>query len=264
MNIKKFAFYISLIAVMSAVFLCSCTDKETLGNNDENNKIVEPVQRVDVAFSNNGFKSAISNALSSPDGKVTQEDIDSIYYLGLFLDQSGKYILTLGQENYRNAYFAELEKQSPDVYAVAEYVKKSEFAYDFMPLEKDLKKFKNIEIFEIYNVQIFDVSFINEYKNLTYGYFLNNKITDISKLEGYNPEKLCELDFSENAITDWSYLTHLQDKIIVSTKRVQLDDKNGQKQFKFESVTLREYNEQQEQVKENLENTKVDASVLFE
>ncbi len=264
MNIKKFAFCIGLIAAMSAFALCSCTNKETLENNDEQNKIVEEKQRVDVAFSNKGLKEALANALSSPDGKITQEDIDGIYYLGLFLDQSGKYNLTLGLEDYKNAYFLELEKDSPNVYALAEYVKKSGFEYDFMPLENDLKKFKNVEIFEIYNVQIFDVSFIKSYENLVYGYFLNNKITDISKLEGYNPRKLCELDFSENAITDWSTLSHLQDKVIVSTNRVQLEDKNGQKQFEFKSVTLKEYNEQQEQIKENLENTKVDASILFE
>lgn len=264
MNIKKFAFYMCLVAAFSSFALCSCTHKNTVENSDNKNETVKENPRIDVAFSNNTLKSAISTALSSPDGKVTQEDIDSVYYLGLYLDQNGKYNLTLGQKDYRDTYFSELEKETPDIYALAEYVKKADFEYDFMSLDNDLKKFRNLEIFEIYNVQIFDVSFIKSYENLVYGYFLNNKITDVKSLSDYNPTKLSELDFSENAVTDWTPLDHLQDKIIVSTTRKQIEDKNGQKQFEFKSVTLREYNEQQQQIKENLENSKVDASILFE
>ena len=91
----------------------------------------------------------------------------------------------------------------------------------------DLKKFTQLKVFELYSCSIDDVSFLNRYKKLVFGYFKDNGITDISALEGYNPASLIELDFTGNKIEDWTPVLPIKDKVIVDFSVKSMTDEEG-------------------------------------
>ncbi len=181
-----------------------------------------------LGFENVNLFAALANAIGVEPAKITQSDIDDVHYISLSKEDSGTYTLLIGHVNYVDLCFSEEADQPGIIEKLNKIVMASDFAYD---VEKDslsdLAKFKNVEMFEIYDVKISDVSFIKEYKGLTFGYFKNNGITDVSSLADYNPESLYELDFTGNEISDWSYLEHIKEKVIVFYGSNGFKDENG-------------------------------------
>ncbi len=187
---------------------------------------IKPLGEVDVevlknAASSLGFENeklfhAFANAIGKNPFEVTQADVDKVHYIAVGPEGENAHSVFVGHVDYVDMCFSE-EASNPDFMSkLNEVVMISEFNYDIEnDTLSDLGNFKNIEMFEIYNVNIDDVSFIKEYSNLALGYFNNNGITDVSSLEGYNPKSLIELDFTNNDIEDWTPLYPIKEKIIV-------------------------------------------------
>ncbi len=187
-------------------------DIKPLEKNDEE-ILSESAEKL--GFVNVNFFEAFANAIGVEPANVTQADVDNVHYIAVSAEENGTNSVLVGYIDYIDLCFSDIDS-SELMTKLNEVVMASAFEYD---IEKDslsdLAKFRNVEIFEIYDVKIEDVSFVKEYKNLAMGYFANNGITDVSCLEGYNPESLVEIDFTGNNIEDWTPLYPIQDKVIV-------------------------------------------------
>ncbi len=236
--LKKFLS--ALLCVVALVTVVGCAEKkqETEAENEtqkpeiKNEDVakldinVKPLEQVEgktlsEAASSLGFKNeklfhAFANAIGKKPEEVTQPDIDKIHFVAVGPEKDFDYSLFVGYIDYVDLCFSEEAKGSDFSQKLSDKLMMSELEYD---IENDslldLGNFKNIEMFEIYDVNIEDVSFVKNYNRLIYGFFRNNGITDISALEGYNPETLHELDFTGNEITDWKPVEQIKDKIIV-------------------------------------------------
>jgi len=145
----------------------------------------------------------------------------------------------------------------------------SEFSYDKnTDTLSDLGNFKNVEMFEIYDVAIDDISFIKKYETLIFGYFKNNGITDVSCLADYNPETLVELDLTGNDIADWTPLYPIKEKVtvfygesdgmpVILTLEDMLNQKNGEQSGE-------EQNDEQQKESEPEETTPEEVPVLVD
>lgn len=166
-------------------------------------------------FENEKLFEAFANAVGVAPSEITKEDIDKVHYIAVGPESSDMYTVYIGHVDYVDICFSDTE---PDelMEKLNEVVMISEFRYDEnTDTLMDLGNFENVEMFEIYDVRIDDVSFVKEYENLILGYFKNNGITDVSSLSDYNPTSLAELDFTGNSIADWSPLDHIKEKVIV-------------------------------------------------
>lgn len=266
---KRLLFFILAIAV-AAVFVSCSKDENTEDNklelpsvsqpapenktdNAEETKIelnIKPIQKTDeqqlsaaaaaLGFENTNFFAAVANALGVQPSEVTQQDIDNVHYITLGPCDGYDNSVFIGYIDYVD-YCLSDAAYGPDFQETANnYLLKSEFVFNEGDSLNDLKKFKNIEIFEIYNTKIEDVSFVGEYSKLCFGYFARNGITDVSALSDYNPESLRALDFTGNEISDWSPLEHIKEKVYVF-----YDIKTGI------SMTLESYLEQQDNPVQN-------------
>lgn len=187
---------------------------------------IKPLEEIDeetlkesaarLGFDNEKLFEAVANAMGIKPWDVTQQDIDNIHYIALGPDREDMYTVYVGYIDYVDLCLSEAA-ESPDLMnLLSDAIMVSEFNYNIeTDTLSDLANFKNIEMFEIYDVNIEDVSFVKDYDILIYGYFKNNGITDISSLEGYNPESLVELDFTGNEIADWTPLEHIKEKVLV-------------------------------------------------
>ncbi|MBE6680983.1 MAG: hypothetical protein E7600_01685 [Ruminococcaceae bacterium] len=193
-----------------------------------------------LGFENKSFLHAFANALGKEVQEVTQQDIDNVHYIALGPCDGYDNSVFIGYIDYVDLCLSDAAYE-PDFQETANgYLLKSEFVFNEGDSLNDLKKFKNIEIFEIYDTKIEDVSFVREYSKLCFGYFARNGITDVSALSDYSPESLLELDFTGNDISDWSPLEHIKEKVFVF-----YDIKTGI------SMTLESYLEQQDNPVQN-------------
>ncbi len=240
---KKLFFGFTLALLTVCLLLCASCDKKSNDDSVTLSDIQTPTTD-EVTFENKEFLEAVKKAL----GKefVSKQDILDIYYLAVVPIANGKYGLSVGLSDYRDAYFAEIVKEVPNPANLIPYVKDSQFSLEGT-LDADLALFKNIEVFEYYSFPIKDATFIKSYQNLVYGYFYSNGITDVSGLSDYNPERLLELDFTGNEISDWSALSGIEDKVIIlyyteSGKTVTLKEFNSSsdKEALLESVPAEE------------------------
>lgn len=168
-----------------------------------------------LGFENTAFFHAFANAIDKAPSEVTQQDVDNIHYIALGPDEKDKYSLFVGYIDYIDLCLSEAATDENVLAQLNEIVMMSDFSYSEEDSLSDLGNFKNLEMFEIYDVNISDVSFVNNYNKLIFGYFKNNGITDVSSLADYNPDSLFELDFTGNEIADWSYLEHIKEKVLV-------------------------------------------------
>lgn len=217
--------FLILSAILISVSLCfvSCADKKTpsekkdsAGTQNEQETEVSPENTENEVFilENNAFEKALKTLIGKEE--LTEDDLLSIYYMAVTPSANGKYNLCVGFFNYIEAYYKELGKENPDPSALIPYAFDTDFVLeDGVFLENDLARFKNVEVFEFYDFNINDISFIKNYPNLVYGYFASNGIKDVSSLSDYNPEILLQLDLSGNPVSDWSPLKHLEDKVVV-------------------------------------------------
>ena len=236
MNIK----FLKILAALSlcAVMFSSCSPKNTNTVTDGKNNAQagdtadaadDATQITDAAvFENSEFAEAFAKTVGKKTEELTQNDCQSVKYLALGKDSDGSFSLYVGFDDYSKAYFSEIEKETPDPSELVQYVSMQNITdSQEVGFDKDLSLFTGIEIFEIYDVKISDVSFLNNYGNLYYGYFMNNGITDVSPLSEYNPETLRELDFTGNDISDWQPLMHISTKVIVKYSSQTFTDSDG-------------------------------------
>lgn len=180
------------------------TDEESLAASAES-----------LGFANTNFFHAFANAIGKDPSAVTQQDVDDIHYIAIGPETDGEYTLYVGYIDYVDLCMSEAATEETVLKQLNELVMMSEFNYAEGGTLSDLGNFKNVEMFEIYDVVIDDAAFITNYDGLIFGYFRNNGITDVSALKDYNPESLIELDFTGNNISDWSYLEHIKEKVLV-------------------------------------------------
>jgi len=174
-------------------------------------------------FENVNLLSGIANAMGKATSEVTQEDIEAIYYFSIGKENTGDYTVYIGMQDYKNAV-----DEGLDVSQEQSFFKKSVITIDAESESlSDISKFKNLELFEIYNVPVTDVSFIKELSNLESGFLRDNGITDVSALEGYDTDKLKLLDFTENSISDWTPLYHIKEKVVVDNGCRFMTDENN-------------------------------------
>ena len=193
----------------------------------EKGTVVNPL-----GFENINLMKAVCNALGKEEKDLTQDDIESVKYFAIGPESTGECTVYIGLSDYIDAYFDAVNNPEDEILTqkLVEFVKVSKLDYD---IEKDtffdVAKFKNVNVFEYYDIPISDVSFLNELQELYFGYFKNNGIIDVSSLSEYNPVTLRELDFTGNNIQDWSYLEHIKEKVVVHYEMREYDNGNGEK-----------------------------------
>lgn len=266
-----------MLAAATSLTLCFCSSKEVEKQEDKNteNQVqetekkedeksfydielnIKPLEEVEgetlsesaasLGFVNEKFFHAFANALGKKPSEVTAEDVEKVHYIALGTEEDKSYSMYIGFVDYVDLCLSD-KREDPDFATMlSNALKMSEFVYDRENDSlADLSKFINMESFEIYDVRIDDVSFLNNYKNLIYGFFNGNGITDLSPLADYNPASLIELDFTGNEIDDFSYVEHIKDKVTVFYDIAS--------EFK---ITLTEFLEQQNNP-ENIPENKVD------
>lgn len=208
----------------------------------------------DLGFENLRLLAGVANALGKTTAEMTQADVDAVKYLAIGPEATGDYTVYVGLMEYAVAYANEMLKEEPSYERLNEFVMMSVIKFDEKDTFADLGRFKNVEIFEYYDVPISDVSFIKEYDKLAFGYFNNNGITDVSCLDGYNPETLRELDFTNNNIQDWSALEHIKSKVIVRYETQLVTDENGNQMYIPFVLTLEDKLEQDKEQSQKADN----------
>ena len=193
------------------------TDNEIVVN-------IKPLEEVDaetlgacasaLGFENAGLFHAFANAIGKTPSEVTQQDVEKVHYVAVGPENDGSDALYIGYIDYVDLCLSEAATEETVIAQLNEIVMMSELKLENKDLS-DLGNFKNVEMFEIYNVEIQNVSFITNYETLIFGYFKSNGITDVSSLKDYNPESLVELDFTDNDVDDWSPLEHIKEKVLV-------------------------------------------------
>lgn len=242
---------LAIVLVLSLAFiLISCSNKDGKAENAGKNEVKEIIQETEntkkddknipsfdganiaeseevsdkelhlacqrLGFENENLLFSLCNALGKDSALITQEDIENIHYIAIGDDGAGNYSLFAGYVDYVDTMFSPIEDENEILSLLNEHVMSSDFVYDKTnKLTNDLAKFKNLEVFELYDITINDVSFIKNYENLALGYFKNNSITDVSSLSDYNPDTLIELDFTGNDISDWSPLYSIKEKVTI-------------------------------------------------
>ena len=227
---KKIIAVICICTISLSFSLCSCKSnqisdaakaiKETYNEyyGDESKaKSSDKAPVYSDCFKNKDFLASIAECFDKTPDKLTEQDILSVRYISIGPDAFGQNILCLGCEEYENTYFSDeyetAEEKIEDLKPLVSQVNiKATDNTDY----SDLALFKNVSVFELYEIPVSDVSFIKNYANLAYGYFSNNGITDISALSDFRPESLMCLDFTGNDIKDWSALKDISDKIITN------------------------------------------------
>lgn len=169
-----------------------------------------------LGFENEKLFHAFANAIGKKPSEVTAEDVDKVHYIAVGREGETGFSVYVGYVDYVDLCFSEKRDEPNFASLLSKALMMSELKYD---VENDslydLGNFRNIEMFEIYDVKIKDVSFIKNYNKLIYGFFKSNGISDVSSLSDYNPETLRELDFTGNDIEDFSPLSHIEDKVVV-------------------------------------------------
>jgi len=226
MKKMKLTDIIAIGALCGALILTGCgSDKapEKTDNVETQNVEAEEEKNVNpLGFENESFLAAVAKCFDKQQSELTEDDILRVRYLAVGPEEDGTTTVFVGLEDYAEVYFSE----DVTLEALEKLVKTQVIEGDTENFA-DLGRFKNVEIFEYYNVPISDVSFIKNYTGLVFGYFQDNGITDVSSLSDYNPETLYELDFTGNTIEDWSPLYHIQDKIIVNYSVQVMTDETG-------------------------------------
>ncbi len=216
----------TLLALCAAVLLCSCNGNKEQELLEEENEVQQEQQEKTLenklGFENTALLKAVAQCFDKEAVGLTQEDVLSVRYLAVGPEEDGSDTVYVGLEDYADVYFS----ADVTIEALQEHVKTAVLEWDEEGFG-DLAKFKNVEIFEYYDIPITDVSFIKNYEQLAFGYFQNNGITDVSSLEGYNPETLYKLDFTGNDIADWTPLYDIKDKVIVNYNLQKMQDENG-------------------------------------
>lgn len=192
------------------------TDKDS-GKNDG-----EGDEKNALGFQSEALANAIAQCLGKKASQLTQDDILSIRYLAIGPEEDGSITAYVGLKDYADFYFS----KDVTMEGLQKLVKTATMESSSLT-SNDLEKFSQLEVFELYNCSIDDASFLNSCKQLVFGYFKNNGITDISALEGYNPALLRELDFTGNKIEDWTPVLPIKDKVIVDFSMKSMTDEQG-------------------------------------
>lgn len=233
-KLKICATVVSMILVFALLYGCGKQNKSE-NVEKEKNKVANTADFAEngddryaegkskLGFSNVSLEKAVAECLEKEATELTEDDILSVRYLAIGPEANGINTVYVGFKDYvDNA----LEKNA-DIENLKKYVKTAVIE-NTENLEEDLGKFKNIEMFEYYDFEIKDVSFLTNYSMLIFGYFKKNGIIDVSPLADYNPQTLVCLDFTGNDIDDWSYLYHMTEKIVVKYEVKMMTDSNGE------------------------------------
>ena len=227
---KKIITVICICALIVSCLLCSCKSnkisdaakaiKETYNEYYGNESKGESSDKASVysdCFKNKDFLASVAECFDKAPDKLTEQDILSVRYISISTDGFGQDVLCIGCEEYENTYFSdEHETAEEKIEALKPLVLQVNLKDTDNTDYSDLALFKNVSVFELYDIPLSDVSFIKNYANLAYGYFSNNGITDISSLSDFRPESLMCLDFTGNDIKDWSALKDISDKIVTN------------------------------------------------
>ncbi len=218
---------LTILVLCASLMMSACTDKTTDVKTDapaveDGEKVQEEVIENKLGFENVALLKAVAGCFDKKADELTEEDILSVKYLGVGPEADGKISVCIGLQEYSDVYFS----QEVTIEKLQEHVK-TQLLEDENGTYGDLAKFKNVEVFEYYNIPISDVSFVKDYEDLAFGYFMDNGITDVSSLEGYNPETLYELDFTGNEIADWTPLYDIKDRVIVNYTLEKMTDGEG-------------------------------------
>ncbi len=228
----KMKFLAAMLIVCACLSACS-SDLPKIKDLQADKK---PVQNTQIqvnrsVFENDDFAQAFASILNKSEKDITKEDCKSVRFISVGYNEKDVLTLYIGFEDYSDAYFSEVEKgEAADAFSLMDYVKSAPIDLaEESDISKDLLLFENVEVFELYDVKIHDVSFLNSMQGLYYGYFRNNGITDLSALSGFAPPTLRELDFTDNDIQDWTPVMHIVESIIVNYSVQTFTDADGNK-----------------------------------
>lgn len=210
-------------------------------------------------FENQDFARGLATALDKLAINLDTNDVESAKYLELqYNSQASEYTLSIGyddfdaeyekqvaaSENTEEATSEETEKKEEETVDLSTLVKTATFVSNTPVTASDLVKFTGVKTFSLGGITLSDVSFVENFTNLTRGYFNTCGIKDVTPFAKLNLDNIKELDFTGNEISDWTALKSIEDKVLVqNTYSIEMTE-DGQYQLVPLRKTLKEYNEE--------------------
>ncbi len=204
-------------------------------------------------FENQDFARGFAKALDKLAINLDYSDFENAKYLEIqYNSQTSEYSLSIGYDDFD----AEYEKQvaasenteetttTEETVDLSTLVKSATFVSKNPITHDDIRKFTGVKTLSLGGITLSDITFVENLKGLTRGYFNTCGITDISPFATLDLENIKELDFTGNEISDWSALESISDKVLVQNSYTIEVTEDGQYQLVPVRKTLKEYNEE--------------------
>ncbi len=207
-------------------------------------------------FDNQKFAAALSQNIGKAPAFVKQEDLASVKYLSVMYDADGKqYSLLTGGSDFIDMYEdynAKTEAgENTDDMEFSAFIKDTYFKGTEKDVLDDIRYFTGLEMIELSGVKVTDSSVFAGMKDLVTANIYQSGITEVEGFTGLDAEKVDKITIMENgAVTDWSPLLYLQDKVIVNSYYTIEPDEEGNYTFVPVEQTLTEYLAEQEEAAE--------------
>lgn len=223
-------------------------------------------------FENQDFARGLATALDKLAINLDTNDIETAKYLELqYNSQTSEYTLSLGYDDFDAEYEkqaaaaekaqddTEEEKTNEETVDLSTLVKTATFVSKSPITDNDIRKFTGVKTLSLGGITLSDITFVENLKELTRGYFNTCGIKDVTPFAKLNLENIKELDFTGNEISDWSALSSIEDKVLVQNTYTIEVTEDGQYQLVPLRKTLKEYNEElakaEQEKTEEAENT---------
>lgn len=193
-------------------------------------------------LANQELATALSKVLNKAPAFITEEDLAQIKYFSFDYNAEEEIAsIMTGDDTFVGMYYEYLAKLEAEE-DVSEYdftglYKTVEFDLDKEDsLLDDIKYFTGVRNLDIAGASFTDSTVFSGLTNIEKANINSCGLTEVGGFGGLNPDKVIEVNFTGNNITDWSPLDIIKDKVIVSTYYTIAPTEDGS--FDFNNMTL--------------------------
>lgn len=211
-------------------------------------------------LANQELATALSKVLNKAPAFITEEDLAQIKYFSFDYNAEEEIAsIMTGDDTFVGMYYEYLAKLEAEE-DVSEYdftglYKTVEFDLDKEDsLLDDIKYFTGVRNLDIAGASFTDSTVFSGLTNIEKANINSCGLTEVGGFGGLNPDKVIEVNFTGNNITDWSPLDIIKDKVIVSTYYTIAPTEDGSIDFNNMTLveqTLTEYYEELAQAQES-------------
>lgn len=211
-------------------------------------------------LANQELATALSKVLNKAPAFITEEDLAQIKYFSFDYNAEEEIAsIMTGDDTFVGMYYEYLAKLEAEE-DVSEYdftglYKTVEFDLDKEDsLLDDIKYFTGVRNLDIAGASFTDSTVFSGLTNIEKANINSCGLTEVGGFGGLNPDKVIEINFTGNNITDWSPLDIIKDKVIVSTYYTIAPTEDGSIDFNNMTLveqTLTEYYEELAQAQES-------------